>query len=109
MSNPINVSAPLATNLFAGLSDLLSRASVADNDKYGPLLQQVLDDNITREKNSAYVNAAQMYSITIDGEIEVDDTAQVSIDKDENGPGAYVQAWIYVSDDELLATKDTAL
>jgi hypothetical protein len=106
MSDLTNVSAPLAANLAAALTDLLSRSSVGDNEKYAPLLQHIVDENALREQNNAYVKAAQAFDIVIDGELEVDDTAQVSISKDDDSPGAYVQAWLYVNENELLVTED---
>jgi hypothetical protein len=36
-----------------------------------------------------------------DGEIEVDDNAQVSRTRGNPDHGAYVQAWVWVSDGEL--------
>lgn len=50
-------------------------------------------------KEKIYRAAARIF-YERDGEIEIDDNAAVSIGSDN---GAYVQAWIWVSDDDVDA------
>jgi len=59
---------------------------------------QVVEHDVFPPDNSddPYVKAAM--DRQKDGELEIDSTAIVSKGED---PGAYVQAWIWVSDDEL--------
>jgi hypothetical protein len=49
----------------------------------------------------AYINAAIMLHHK-DGEVEIDDDAKVSRGED---PGAYVQAWVWVYDDDVKEMK----
>jgi hypothetical protein len=55
-------------------------------------------------KEEAWSLAIQQYAK--DGEIEIDDDAEVSLSlaEDGNAQGAYVQAWVYV---EFTANKET--
>ena len=41
-----------------------------------------------------------------EGEIEIDDKAKVSRAKGNPDSGAYVQAWVWVSDEEAETMKD---
>jgi hypothetical protein len=51
----------------------------------------------TRPTKGMYRRAAQLFK-SKDGEIEIDDNAEVSLGGD---PGAYVQCWIWVPDSDV--------
>lgn len=51
-------------------------------------------------KELAYVAAAREIHFSEDGP-EVDESAQVSLNDDDPESGAYVQAWVWVSVDDL--------
>ncbi len=53
-----------------------------------------------RPTNKQYRAAAKL-AHHVDGEIEIDDKAKISKDPKNEDQGAYVQAWIWVSDEEI--------
>ena len=62
--------------------------------------------NIAVRENKAKAASLAMQVWHKDGEIEIDDDAEVSVSLDHEGNprGAYVQAWVYV---EFTANKET--
>lgn len=69
----------------AALSEFAERAAADEKDA---------DDD---DRAPAFVAAARRLH-TVEGECEIDDDAKVSISSDG---GAYVQAWVWVDDDDL--------
>lgn len=69
----------------------------------GNLTKTVVEEVSEQKKLKHYVEAAQAIH-TEDGHLEVDDNSIVS--KGGDG-GAYVAAWVWVSDDQLLTLNTT--
>ena len=81
---------------------LTALATLEPNQHHGAqarALRELLTDRIKEDsakKAQRYREAAQR-EWTRDGELEIDDGAPVSMGDD---PGAYVQAWVWISNDQ---------
>jgi hypothetical protein len=62
------------------------------------LLDTIKDSNKERLDNQHYANAAKEH-YHVDGEVEVDPTASVSISE----KGAYVQAWVWINESDAVS------